>query len=428
MITFWIIAGLLVCAALLFVLPPLVGRRAPQAAATPAEVNLSVYRYQLRELDVELGAGTWDETQYRNAKNDLEGRVIEDAKLASEIAPASAAKPLRSQWPAIAAAVTVPLLAVSLYLVLGTPQGLDPNAASPQEGSAENGPAHATSPQQIQAMVARLEKKLEQQPNDADGWSVLARSYGALQRYEESSAAYARAIELQPNNAQLLADYADTLAMANDRSLQGEPQKIIQQALKADPHNLKALALAGTVDYERKNYQGALKYWQRILELVPPDSPIASSVASSVKEVQRLAGLPVQADQAASEPAGQGQTPEGAAQATVSGTVQLAPQLKGRVADSDTVFIFARAPGAKRGPPLAIMRKTVKDLPISFTLDDSMAMAPQFNLSSVPQVVVGARISKTGNAMPSPGDLEGYSAQAGVGAKDIKVTIDSTVN
>lgn len=421
MITFWIIAGLLVCAALLFVLPPLIGRKMPQAVATPAEVNLSIYRDQLRELDAELAAGTLDETQYGNAKNDLEGRVIEDAKLASEIAPVSATKPLHSRWPAVVVGLAVPLLAVSMYLVLGTPQGLDPNAANPQEGSAENGPAHATSPQQIQAMVARLEQRLAQQPNDADGWSVLARSYGALQRYEESGAAYAKAIELQPGNAQLLADYADTLAMSNGRSLQGEPEKFIQQALKADPQNLKALALAGTVDYERKDYPGALKYWQRILQLVPPNSPIASSVAASVKEVQQLAGLPVSPDQSVA-------APDGALQATVSGTVQLDPQLKGQVADSDTVFIFARAPGAKRGPPLAILRKTVKDLPVSFTLDDSMAMAPQFNLSSVPQVVVGARISKTGNAMPSPGDMEGYSAQTNVGAKDIKVTIDSTVN
>lgn len=428
MITFWIVAALLVFAALLFVLPPLIGHRIPQASATPSEVNLLVYRDQLRELDAELAAGTLDETQYRNAKGDLEGRVIEDAGLASETAPASAAKPSNSQWPAIAVALAVPLLAVSLYLALGNPQGLDPKASDPQAGSAENGPAHATSTEQIQAMVARLEQRLEKQPNDADGWSVLARSYGALQRYEESGAAYARAVELQPNNARLLADYADTLAMANGRSLQGEPEKIIRQALKADPHSLKALALAGTVEYERKNYQGALKYWQRILELVPPDSPIASSVAASVKEVQRLAGLPAQADQAASEALRQNPAPDGAVQASVSGTVQLDPQLKGKVADSDTVFIFARAPGAKRGPPLAIMRKTVKDMPISFTLDDSMAMAPSFNLSSVHQVVVGARISKTGNAMPSPGDLEGYSAKANVGAKDLRVTINSTVN
>lgn len=422
MITFWIIAALLIAAALLFVLPPLIGqRRQEDAGLSPTEVNITVYRDQLHELDSELAAGTLDETQYRSAKTDLEGRVIEDAKLVSETLPEHAPMPVTSRIPVYAVALLLPLIAVSIYLVNGTPAGLEPEAVAPEEIAA-NGAPHPTSPEQIQAMVAGLEQRLVEKPDDPDGWAVLARSYAALQRYEESSMAYARAIELKPDSAQLLADYADTLAMANNRSLQGAPEKVIQQALKVDPHNIKALALAGTVEYERKNYAGALKHWQRILDLVPPDTPIANSVAASVKEVQQLAGI---APEAGEQP---GQQQPAAAQATVSGSVALAPALKDKVAPGDTVFIFARNPGAGRSPPLAILRKSVADLPISFTLDDSMAMAPQFRLSTAAKVIVGARISKSGNAMPSPGDLEGYSKEVAVGADGIQVTIDSSVN
>jgi cytochrome c-type biogenesis protein CcmH len=419
MITFWIIAALLIAAALLFVLPPLLSQRKQEAPlVSPTEVNLTVYRDQLRELESELAAGTLDETQYHNARTDLEGRVVEDAKLVSETLPEHAPMPVTSRLPVWTVAIALPLVSIGLYLWLGNPAGLEPEAVEPQQ-SAENGAPHPTSPEQIQAMVASLEQRLAEQPEDADGWAVLARSYAALQRYEESSMAYGRAIALKPDSAQLLADYADTLAMANNRSLQGEPEKLIQQALKVDPHNIKALALAGTVDYERQNYQGALKYWKRILELVPPNTPIASSVAGSIKEVEKLAGIAP--EEGSSAPSQQ------AAQATVSGTVTLAPGLRDKVSEGDTVFVFARAPGAGRTPPLAILRMSVKDLPISFTLDDSMAMAPQFRLSTASKVIVGARISKSGNAMPSPGDFEGYSAETAVGARDVQVTIDATV-
>jgi cytochrome c-type biogenesis protein CcmH len=424
MIVFSVIALLLIAAALYFVLPPLLGRASQPQAVAPAEINLSVFRDQLRELDAELAAGSIAPAQYESARRDLEKRVIEDTRADPEAMPQT--KPIsESRWPALAVALAVPLLALGLYLKLGTPAGLAPDAVDPSDAAAERATAHSISPQQIEAMVAKLEQRLQKQPDDAEGWTMLARSYSVLHRYRESGAAYRRAIRLQPGNAQLLADYADALAMANGRNLQGEPEQAIKDALKAGPDNLKALALAGTVEYERQNYKGAVEYWERILALVPPDSPVASSVADSVKEARQLAGMPNPPAQAAREQAS-GST-DAAFAATVSGTVELAPALKDKVAGNDTVFIFARAPGAKCGPPLAILRKTVKDLPIAFTLDDSMAMAPMFKLSSVPQVVVGARISRSGNAMPSPGDLEGYAQPVNVGASGVRLTIDRVI-
>lgn len=413
MTIFWIIAGLLIAGALLFIVPPLLGQGRRPASVTQPEANLSVYRDQLRELDADLAAGTLDKTQYQSARSELESRLLEDAGAAE----AAAALP-GSRRPLVAVAVAVPVLAISLYLVLGEPKGMDPQYRVAK--TAAVGQPHAITPEQIEAMVESLAQRLEAQPNDAEGWTMLARSHAALSRFGDASAAYARAVELLPDNAPLLADYADMLAMARGKSLQGEPEEIIRRALKADPDNIKALMLVGSASFERRDYRGAIRPWQRILELVPPDSQAANSIRASISQAQGLAGQSTSGAQA--ETPAQKKT----AGATVSGTVRLAPAFRARVADNDTVFIFVSA--GKGRPPLAILRKAVKDLPLAFTLDDSMAMMPDSRLSSASSVVVGARISKSGDAAPAHGDLQGFSRVVKIGEKGIGVTIDSEVN
>ncbi len=315
---------------------------------------------------------------------------------------------------AIAAAIAVPALVALTYFTLGGTERLEE-----QRETAEAGQPHATTQEQIEAMVENLAQRLKAQPDDAEGWAMLARSYGSLGRFGDASSAYARAAALMPDNARLLADYADALAMSSGRSLQGEPEKIIQQALRADPNNIKALMLAGTAAFERRDYQSAIERWQKILDLVPADSESARSISASLDEARKLAGQQ-------SPPGAQTTGPVQGRPGTVSGTVHLAPALKARVADTDVVFIFARA-AEGRAPPLAAMRKTVKDLPLTFTMDDSMAMMPDRKLSSASSVVVGARISKAGDVTPSPGDLEGFSQAVQVGQKGIVITIDSEV-
>lgn len=282
MMAFWVVAGFLTVAALLFVVLPLLKGSKRQASAGSAEVNLSIYRDQLRELDADVAAGTLNEAQYQNARNELEKRVLENSATGSEVVTA----PSSGRWLAIAAVVAVPLLTVALYFVLGKPGAVDPQ-------SKEVGVQPQITQAQIEAMVAGLAKKLEAKPDDAEGWAMLGRSYATLRRFNESSAAYARAVALTPNNAQLLADYADVLAMTNGRNLLGEPEKIIQQAVNADPNNVKALALAGTVAFQHKDYRNAIELWQRILKLVPADSPVARSVAASISQAQGLMGQPL---------------------------------------------------------------------------------------------------------------------------------------
>jgi len=413
MTTFWIIAGFLIAGALLFIVPPLLGRAKGQASATRSEVNLSIYRDQLHELDADLAAGTLSKEQYQSARSELEGRVLDDSGTAEVVTPPSSGG---RNW-AIAAVITLPILTVALYLMLGKPGELDS-----QHKTSGADPSQEVTQEQINAMVEGLAQKLKTKPDDIEGWMMLGRSYAQLRRYSDASDAYARAAALLPNNAQLLADYADVLAMNNGRSMQGEPEKIIQQALKVDPNNIKALALAGTAAFQRQEYRSSIEVWQKLLKLVPTDSQIARQIDANISQVQGLAGQPL--TDARKTP----KQPKAAGDETVRGKVSLGPALKARVADTDTVFIFARDADAPRRPPLAILRKTVKDLPSTFTLNDSMAISPDFKLSSASKVVVGARISKSGKATPSPGDIQGFSQPVETGGSDIGIVINSEVN
>lgn len=414
MTMFWIVAALLVAIALLFILLPLLRRgNERQLAASRSEANLSIYRDQLHELDADLATGTLDKSQYQSARSELEGRVLDDAG-AAEVPSA----PAGGRWLIIAAVVAVPVLTVSLYLVLGKPAGLEPPKVAQVE------PSNAVTKDKIEAMVAELAQKLKEHPDDAEGWTMLGRSYGTLHRFKEAGDAYARAVALMPNNAQLLADYADVLAMVNGRSVQGEPEKILLQALKADPNNIKALALAGTAAFQRQDYRGAIGQWQKITGLVPPGSPVGRQVVNNINEARRLAGLPLIATPSSGQ--AMAKAPSGQA-GVVGGTVTIDPSFRGKVSDADTVFVFARDADAPSRPPLAILRKTVKDLPLTFTLDDGMAIMPNFRLSSASRIVVGARISKSGSAMPGPGDLQGFSPPVKIGEKGMNIVISAEV-
>jgi cytochrome c-type biogenesis protein CcmH len=408
MTMFLALSALLVVAALLFVLPPLLSRKDAGSIARSA-VNTAVYRDQLRELDTDLAAGTLSQEHYENARRELEARLLQDVAVLD--APAST--PAKGRMIAITAGIAVPLVAGLLYLLVGTPEALSP-------GSLAGKGAEAIDEQQIIAMVERLADRMKQNPDDAEGWAMLGRSYSVIGRFSDASRAYAEAVRRIPNNAQLYADYADAVAMAQGRSLRGEPEKLIARALEIDPGNVKARALAGTVAFDKKDYAAAVTHWERILKVAPPDSEIARAVSSSIAEAKALAagGSPAPQRQAAAAPAEKG--------AALSGVVKLAPELASKVAPNDTVFIYARAAEGPRAP-LAVMRKAARELPTKFTLDDSMAMAPNMKLSSFDRVIVAARVSRTGNAAPQAGDLQGASVAVANSASDVTVVIDSEV-
>jgi cytochrome c-type biogenesis protein CcmH len=202
----------------------------------------------------------------------------------------------------------------------------------------------------------------------------------------------------------LLADYADALAMAQGRRLQGEPERLVLRALEIEPDHLKALLLAGAAAMERGDHAAAVERWSRAKQVAPPDSPLASGLDEGLRQARAAAGLP--ADDAAS--AAQG---AGVPAASLQVRVTLAPALAARVQPDNTVFVFARAAEGPRAP-LAIARLRAAELPATVTLDDTTAMSPQMRLSSFSLVVVEARVSRSGEATPQPGDLEGRTDAA----------------
>jgi cytochrome c-type biogenesis protein CcmH len=359
----------------------------------------------LRELEADLRAGTLAPDQHEKARGEIEARLLADVGKGD-----AAAQPQRhTRAAALALGLAVPICALAVYVAVGNPRALLPQ-------SAEGANAHGVSAQQFEAMVSRLAARLKENPEDAEGWMMLGRSYAVLGRFGEASEAYAKAVARTPRDAQLLADYADALAMAQGRTLQGEPEKILLRALAIDPNNVKALLLAGTAAFNRGDQAGAIRHWERVLGLLPAESDMVQRVQASIAEARSAAGSAGAKAQIAKRAQAQG--------GRVSGVVRLAPELVGKVAPGDTVFIFARAAEGPR-MPLAILRKRASDLPVQFTLDDSMAMAPQMKLSAFPRVVIGARVSKSANASPQPGDLQGSSAPISVGAKSVSVVIDT---
>ncbi len=423
---FWIIAAVLLLLAMWLVAGHLLRKTASAGAGDGARAtNIAVLKAQLQQLDLDLAAGRLDAAQHQQSRAEIERRALEEESVAS--APASVGSPRATL---VLVLLAVPVLALALYSALGTPQALSPEArvaAAPHGGDVTQ--------QDMEVMIAKLAERMEKQPpgqvSDTEGWVMLGRSYAAMQRYPDAKRAFARALQLMPNEAQILADQADVLAMIQGRSLEGEPLKLISQALQNDPSNLKALALAGTAAFERKDFTGALNFWGRARAVAPPDSEFVKGLEGGMAEARAAAaaaGGSVALAAAAPRQAAAAEAAQPLAgapgMASISGRVSLSPALAARVAPGDTVFIFARAAEGPR-MPLAILKRTAADLPVSFTLDDSMAMAPQFKLSSFPSVVVGARVSKSGNATPQSGDLEGLSAPLSSAGAGLELVIDS---
>jgi cytochrome c-type biogenesis protein CcmH len=327
----------------------------------------------------------------------------------------AAAEAPRSPLPMLAGLSSfVVVLLAGGYLLVGAPLALDPSVRT-----AATNPGGEITYEQIEAMTQKLADRLKASPDDPTGWAMLGRSYAVLGRHADALPAFKQALALKPDDPNLLTDYADALAVVNGRNLEGEPGKLIARALELDPNNLKALSLAGTAAYLRKDYAGALRHWDKLAQ-VAPDSDFVRQIQRGIDEARRLAGV------AAPVAQGPGAAASSAARASVSGTVTLAKQFAGKAAPDDTVYVFARAAEGSR-VPLAILRKQVKDLPLRFTLDDSMAMSPAAKLSGAPKVIVGARISKSGGALAQPGDLQGLSAPVAVGSSGLAIEISQVV-
>jgi cytochrome c-type biogenesis protein CcmH len=315
---------------------------------------------------------------------------------------------------AVVAGIAICLFAVALYFGLSKPVTNTPTRSD----IAQNG---QMAPEHI-AMINALSARLEQNPNDGKGWVMLARSYAVLGRYNESVTAYEKATRLIQNNAALLVDYADVLAMANGRNLQGKPQELIQSALKLDPNNSKGLLLIGKAAYQAGAFAIAAGYWEKLLKTLPPDSPLAKQISKNIAQAheQESANTQMQPSPAP------GETQASANNAQISGVVRLNPALSNKAAPTETVFVFAKA---LSGPPMpiAVIRTQVKNLPYRFVLNDSMAMTPTIKLSNFQEVALIAKVSKSGSATPQSGDLKGEVEPVKIGTSNVQLIIDKIV-
>jgi cytochrome c-type biogenesis protein CcmH len=410
MSVFWIMAALMTGVALAFVLVPLLRTRA-SAGPSALAANLDVLRGQRREIEIDVANGILPAASRDEALAELVDRAQEDLSSRPDTVPGGATK----SWPAaIVVAVTLPAAAFGIYLALGTPSVLETRPVAHDAANLDD--------KQILAMVESLAAKVRDRPDDAQGWALLARSMAALGRFKESADAYEHLLRLVPRDAQLLADYADALGMAQGRTLAGRPYELVKEALAIDPSHRKALALAGTAAMDENDFATALDHWQALAAQLPAGSDDERQVRAVIGEIRlkaAAAGKILPAERVAKAPA----AAPGPVAGSLSGSVSVAPQVAALVSNAATLFIFARAEGGSR-MPLAVLRRSASELPMSFALDDSMAMTPATKISGATAVRIEARISRSGNATPQPGDLVGASGIVKPGARDVKIVVD----
>jgi cytochrome c-type biogenesis protein CcmH len=393
------------------------------ANTNPAQANAAVYRDQMVELDREFVMGNLNYEELKAARDELSQRLLADATADDAFnEPLSPAMPVvwRKPWLAVCLLVfVVPVASVLMYSVLGEPAALDPMALKQGvDNSAE------VTPEKLTEMATALTRRLQDEPNSMEGWVMLGRVQRARAHFEEAAEAYGKALALSRDD-NLSIERAEVLAQKNGGSFAGEPWSIIQRVLTADPHHLNALFLAGSASYAEMNYQTALRYWERAREVVPTDSPDAPELDRAIAEARDKMGLPaippraaIQQETVASKAA--------LAASSISGRVSLVKELKGLVAATDTVFVYATPVSGSR-MPIAILRTTADKLPLDFVLDDSMAMSPAVKLSGMDEVTVRVRISKSGQATAQPNDYGVSLTPVKPGSKGLNLMVRDTL-
>nr|MBS0020119.1 c-type cytochrome biogenesis protein CcmI [Gammaproteobacteria bacterium] len=390
MITFWLAASAMVVIALALVLPAMLGRL-PRHRFTREQANIAIYKERLAELDGELAAGTIADSEYREAQSELGQAMLDDveAKDARKTLQVSA-----SPWAGIIIGVATPLIAFGLYLQLGAPLSLQSGSGSmhqQDEGTT------------VEELVLRLENRLAANPDDAEGWWMLARTYAAMDRLEAARGAYEKAYKGLETNPDMLVGYAEVLARLNGNRFEGRPYELLRTALQKAPDSERILWLFGIAEFQQDGAAEAIATWERLRKLGtlgPEETALLDQFIARAKgEVPAGSVNGVRSDLSDAKGSGAG---------TINVRVDIAKDIADRVAPMDAVFVFARAADGPR-MPLAIVKTAVKDLPATVVLDDGDAMNSEFRLSNYSAVVVEARVSKSGNALRSSGDFEGLS-------------------
>ena len=396
MTSFLIPAFLLLILVLVLLLRPFIFP-AKSKATSRRQMNATIYREELDKLEAEHAAGVITAVDYEIAHAEMRQRLFQDTIEEDDREVEGSSKKT-----AIGLCIFIVLLSSALYFSLGDAVRIaQSNSEKPvtQEG--------------VEKMVAEFAIKMEKDPSNLKGWAMLARSYRILGRNEDAAKAYARAGNFIDSDPQLLADYADVMATNANGSFAGKPLQLINQALKLDPNNLMALWLSGTAAYGSGNYKSAVQTWEKLAKQIPPDTDEARAIQGSIAEARSKGGL---------ASAAAGQAPIASSRKSISGKIELSADIKSKIQPGDIVMVIARKPGERM--PVAVLKVAATNFPLSFVLNDALAMNPSAPLSQLSEASIEVRISKTGMAKPEAGDLISTVQTVQVGASNVRLLVD----
>ena len=395
--------GIALCVAAVF-LWVLLRERKPLTQASQANANAKVYRDQILDLDREHDSGHISDEEWRQSRDELSMRLLEDTSAADDPV-AKTEKP--AVWTAVVLAVALPISAMGFYMWVGQPEALNPMALkSPEQVDQKD----------LTKLAETLADKLQSQPENLQGWVMLGRTYRTLENFDASLKAYDTALKLSADD-DLQLERIEVMAMQRQGNFDGEPWRVIREILQKDPQHFGALLTAGSASYAEGKYADSLKYWEQARKPLEANHPDLAGLENAIATVRDKMGLPAKA--ASTGPS----VPATASTLNVSGQISLSAALKAKASPNDAVFVYATPANGDR-MPLAIMKTTVSQLPMNFTLDDSTAMTPERKLSTAGEVFIKVRVSKSGNAMLQSGDLTGGSeGPVKVGSKGLKIEI-----
>lgn len=393
--------GIALCAAVVF-LWVLLRERKPVTQASQANANAKVYRDQILDLDREHDSGHISDEEWQQSRDELSLRLLEDTSAVDDPA-AKTEKP--AIWTAVVLAVALPLGSMGMYMWVGQPEALNPLALKTPD---------QVDPKDLAKMAQTLAEKLQDKPDNLQGWVMLGRTYRTLENFDAALRAYDSALKLSDDD-DLKLERIEVIAMQRQGQFEGEPWNVIREVLQRDPQHFGALLTAGSASYAEGKFADALKYWEQARKPLDANNPDLQGLESAIATVRERLGMP---------PAKA--TPAATSGLNVTGQVNLSASLKSKASTNDVVFIYATPANGDR-MPLAIFKTTVSQLPFNFTLDDSTAMAPDRKLSAAGEVMVKVRVTKSGNAMPQSGDLSGSLGPVKVGSKGLKLEIKDQI-
>ena len=393
--------GIALCVAVVF-LWVLLRERKPVTQASQAKANAKVYRDQILDLDREHDSGHISDEEWQQSRDELSLRLLEDTAAVDDPA-AKTEKP--AIWTAVVLAVALPLGSMGMYMWVGQPEALNPLALKTPD---------QVDPKDLTKMAQTLAEKLQDKPDNLQGWVMLGRTYRTLENFDAALRAYDSALKLSDDD-DLKLERIEVIAMQRQGQFEGEPWNVIREVLQRDPQHFGALLTAGSASYAEGKFADALKYWEQARKPLDANNPDLQGLESAIATVRERLGMP---------PAKV--TSAATSGLNVTGQVSLSASLKSKASPNDVVFIYATPANGDR-MPLAIFKTTVSQLPFNFTLDDSTAMAPDRKLSAAGEVMVKVRVTKSGNAMPQSGDLSGSLGPVKVGAKGLKLEIKDQI-